>query len=338
MRRRTGIIAAGNWIIDRLKLIDRFPTEGESCRVLEEMQSGGGGPCNVLCDLAAMKTSIPLYAAGRVGSDEAGAWLRNELVLRGIDPRLLKSDPHAPTSSTDVLSGNGRRTFLIRRGADADFSAEDLACPLPPAKIFYLGYLLLLEKLDAHDEIFGTGAARLLAQMHDRGMKTVVDFITTDSERYAEKVPPAMRHTDVLVINELEAGYATGISPRNADGIIQIPALAAAAEKFFAMGVREMVVFHYPEGAFLMEQTGRSFTTAACPIAPGEFIGSNGAGDAFCAGIIFALHRQLPPEEALRIANVSAWFNLHDATASGGAVSWNKIREKIEKEYASHVS
>ena len=67
-------------------------------------------------------------------------------------------------------------------------------------------------------------------------------------------------------------------------------------------------------------------------------VGSNGAGDAFCAGIIFALHRQLPPEEALRIANVSAWFNLHDATASGGAVSWNKIREKIEKEYASHVS
>ena len=64
---RNGILAAGNWIIDKVKTIDRWPGEGNLCNIVEETRAPGGGPCNLLFDLAAIDPGLPLYAAGRVG-------------------------------------------------------------------------------------------------------------------------------------------------------------------------------------------------------------------------------------------------------------------------------
>ena len=65
---KKGIIGAGNWLVDTVKTLDRFPKEGELCNIKSIEVGGGGGPCNVLFDLAAMTDQIPLYAAGVIGN------------------------------------------------------------------------------------------------------------------------------------------------------------------------------------------------------------------------------------------------------------------------------
>ena len=76
---RIGIIGAGNWIVDQIKQMDRWPGEGNLADIIrEEPPAGGGGPNNVLHDLAAMDPSIPLYAVGRIGNDPAGEFLLAE--------------------------------------------------------------------------------------------------------------------------------------------------------------------------------------------------------------------------------------------------------------------
>ena len=50
--------------IDKVKNIDRWPGEGNLCNILNQVQSTGGGPANVLFDLAVMDKNLPLYAAG----------------------------------------------------------------------------------------------------------------------------------------------------------------------------------------------------------------------------------------------------------------------------------
>lgn len=61
---RQGILAAGNFIVDYVKVIDGYPTQDMLASILSESRSNGGGPYNVLKDLAAMKAPFPSRPAG----------------------------------------------------------------------------------------------------------------------------------------------------------------------------------------------------------------------------------------------------------------------------------
>jgi len=321
---KQGILAAGNWIVDFVKTIDRFPAPGELCNITGEVKSTGGGPCNVLFDLAAMTDEIPLYAAGRIGNDAAGDFIRGETVRRRIDDRHLLTDPEAPTSYTDVMSGQGKRTFFHCRGANAKLSAEDLVSIQCNAKIFYLGYLLLLDTLDQADQTYGTQAARVLAH-HRQTMLTVADFVTEAPQKFKTAVKAALPYIDVLVINEIEAGNTFDLAIRRTDNTLDADAMQLCAQKFIQAGVKKMAVFHYPEGAFVITADGLHHIFDACDLPKSAIVGSNGAGDAFCAGIVYGLHEELPLAATIHIANLCAKYNLLHPTASGGAVKLEEM-------------
>ncbi|MFA6816350.1 MAG: carbohydrate kinase family protein [Lentisphaeria bacterium] len=324
-----GIIAAGNWIVDIVKTIDRFPSVGELCNVLSLERCGGGGPCNVLFDLAAMGVDFPLYAAGKLGADAEGDFLVSESTKRGINTRWLKRTEDSHTSYTDVMSGNGKRTFFHYRGANAALVPKDLTDIDIPAKIFYLGYLLLLDKLDEPDAEYGTGGARVLHAMQERGYQTVVDFVSEAPAKFKRVVMASLPYIDVLVINEIEAGNTFDLAVRGEDNSLDFDALEKASQLFFEHGVKEMVVFHYPEGAWIQKKGFEGQFSSTELVPADKIVGANGAGDAFCAGFLYGLHEELPLDEVLRYANTSASCNLMSATASGGAVSLKKMRKMM---------
>src|SRR5208282_4775842 len=161
-----------------------------------------------------------------------------------IDARHLQSTPLAPTSYTDVMSeqGNGHRTFFHHRGANALWRGAGLDFKKVRARIFHLGYLLLLDALDAPDARHGTKAAALLRQAQAAGMKTSVDVVSEDSDRFARIVLPALRQADYCIVNEIEAGKTTGFKIREADGALNAISLRHAAGALLQSGVRDLVV------------------------------------------------------------------------------------------------
>jgi sugar/nucleoside kinase (ribokinase family) len=322
--KRRGIIGAGNWIVDRLKVIDRWPEVGELCNVTSELKSPGGGPCNVLFGLAALQADLPLFAAGRLGTDADGDWLMHEIASRGIDGRFMRRSVSNATSHTEVMGCDGKRTFFHRRGANADFSLEDLAGIDMPASIFYLGYLLLLDKLDREDADYGTAAARLLAEMRRKGYFTVVDFVSEAAERFARIVPHSLPHIDALVINEIEGGHASGYRIRQANGQVSHDSLRQAARALLDAGVNELVAIHFPEGAYALTRSEECYQPS-CPIKSEDIVDSTGAGDAFCAGLIYGLHENKSLRELLQWGTVSARFNLISSGASAGAPTKDMI-------------
>ncbi len=327
---RRGILCAGNWVVDRVKTIDRWPEEGTLCNILAEERSPGGGPCNVLFDLAAMDPELPLYAAGRIGEDAEGEFLLAEIARRGIDDTWMRRSSVRPTSGTDVMSGGGKRTFFHAPGANVEFSAEDLAgAERCPAEFFYLGYLLLLPALDAADPEYGTAAARLLETMRRAGFRTVVDFVTGDTARFRPAAEAALPRTDILILNELEAAGCTGVPLRAPDGTLLRENLPAALGTLLEFGVRELVAIHFPEGAAAQLPGGVPVGAPSCRIERGRIVGTNGAGDAFAAGMLYALAAGMPVEEALRFGGASSYFNLLSASASGGAVRAERLRELL---------
>ena len=61
-----------------------------------------------------------------------------------------------------------------------------------------------------------------------------------------------------------------------------------------------------------------------------EIAGSTGAGDAFAAGVIYALHQGWGLGKAMELGAASSHFNLRSATATGGAVSLEKMQNFLE--------
>src|SRR6185295_18781004 len=72
---RTGILAAGNFIRDYVKIIDHYPEQDMLVSIRSESACNGGGPYNLLVDLAEMGVTYPLEAAGLVGRDDNGEWI-----------------------------------------------------------------------------------------------------------------------------------------------------------------------------------------------------------------------------------------------------------------------
>ena len=300
MSARHGILAGGNWIVDKLKTIDHYPQQDSLANILGESVGNGGSPFNILVDLARLGAAFPLSGVGLIGDDAEGRWVREVCVGHGVDTSRLMVCREAPTSYTDVMTvrDSGRRTFFHQRGANAFLDESHFDFTDHPAKIFHLGYLLLLDRLDGPDSELGTVAARVLARATQAGMKTSVDVVSEDGDRFASVVLPTLRWVDYCILNEFEAERTTGIFIRQGEGV-DASAIVEAARRLLAAGVREWVVIHHPDGACALGRDGRPRWQGSVRLAEKDIVGTVGAGDAFAAGVLHGLHEDESIETAL---------------------------------------
>ena len=317
---RRGLLSGGNWIIDQVKLIDVYPQPEQLANIRSEAQGTGGAPYNVLVDLARLGAPFLLFGAGLVGKDALGEFILADCKKHRIDMRYLRTTPDAPTSYTDVMTeqSSGRRTFFHNRGANALWRGDDLDFGKIRARFFHLGYLLLLDALDESDKQLGTKAAALLAAAQNAGLRTSVDVVSEDSDRFATIVAPALKFTDYCILNEIEAGKTTGFKIRQSTGQLDTVALRHAAGALLQFGVRELVVIHFPEGAFARTRKGEDVWQSSLKVPAKHVAGSAGAGDAFCAGVLLGLHEGWALSRCLLTGVCAAAASLSDPTCTAG--------------------
>src|SRR5690606_12455773 len=123
-------------------------------------------------------------------------------------------------SYTDVMTvrDSGQRTFFHYRGANALLKKENFDFTHSFAKIFHLGYLLLLDKLDKVGPDGLSGAAKVLAKAKKAGFITSADIVSEQSTRFREVIPSSLPFIDILFINELEAKLLTRIDTFDEEG------------------------------------------------------------------------------------------------------------------------
>ena len=319
---RCGVLSGGNWIVDQVKLIDVYPQPEQLGNIRSQSQGTGGAAYNVLIDLANSGASFPLMAAGLVGRDSLGQQILEDCRKHAIDVQHLRTTSKAPTSYTDVMTEqlHGRRTFFHARGANALWRGDDLDFTRIRARLFHLGYLLLLDALDDSDPRFTTRAARLLANAQAAGVKTSVDVVSEDSDRFAKVVCPALKHVDYCILNEIEAGKTTGFQLRSSGNLDKV-ALRHAAGALLQNGVRELVVIHFPEGAFARTRKGDDIWQSSLKLPAKYIAGTAGAGDAFCAGVLLGLHEGWDLQRSLLTGVCVAAASLSHPTCTAGVKS-----------------
>ncbi len=310
---RRGICAAGNLIADIMHRIDRYPARGELTSIIGRREMTVGGlACNVSLSLAILDDQLPVFAAGRIGDDAEGRLILSRFAEhRNIDAGGVLIGG-GETSYTLVLNDrhSGERTFFTARGAGARFDVDDVDLDRLPARIFHAGYILLLDSLDSGDPEYGTRMARLLHDARGRGMRTSIDVVSESGDRFSRLVPPAMKYADYCIINEYEAQQVTGVPLRDASGQLLREGIPAALQMIKDFGVSLWAVIHCPEGAFGLDEGNRFFSLPSLKLPPGYIKGTTGAGDAFCAGVLYGAHEDLPLTDALRLGTASAACSL----------------------------
>jgi sugar/nucleoside kinase (ribokinase family) len=328
------VLAGGNWIIDQVKRVDRYPAPEKLANIQDEQRGTGGAPFNVLVNLAKLGAPFPLFGAGLVGRDARGEEILATCKKHKIDTRALQTTPAAATSYTDVMTevSGGRRTFFHFRGANALWDGKGLDFGRHKARIFHLGYLLLLDTLDLPDKKHGTRAAALLAAAQEAGMRTSVDVVSEDSDRFARVVTPSLKLADYCIINEFEAGKVTGFKVRTPEGVLDPVTLRHAAGSILQMGVRELVAIHFPEGGFLRTRKGEDHWHMSLNVPAKMIAGTAGAGDAFCAGVLYGLHEAWDLARCLHAGICAATACLFEATCTAGMKPLKQVLE-LPKRY-----
>ncbi len=231
----------------------------------------GGHACNVSVDLAQM--GLPkrdLRVVISVGKDPFGDFVEQTLKDAGIKAQICRAEE--PTSKDLILVVRGEdRRFHVDIGAnkqlDPNYVREALKTEKP--YLFYIGGIGMLEKVD--DQL-----AEICREAKQLGYIVFADIVTPHGKSW-NFVVPALEWIDVFHCNDLEAKKIAGKAN-----------LWTAVRAFADFGVKASLVTRGGLG-LVAKVPGAEVEMPALSVS---VVDPTGAGDAFCAGILFQLTQE----------------------------------------------
>ena len=330
-KERRGITVAGSLIADEFYKIDTYPSEGMLTNARDqERHIGGTG--NMILDLAKLDPELPVTVSAIVGTDDRGEMLMNAL---SAYPNIRTDQIVREGASSVTLVMNAQdtkqRTFFFIPEASDRYDISYIDWDSLDSEIFHLEYLLLMKQVDADDPEYGTHGARILHEARERGMKTSIDIVSEQSDRAKRIVTSALQYTDYCAVNEVEAQGVTEVDLTSSE-----EALLANAEKaartLKKLGVGRWVVIHSPAYSFGYDcGTDRFITVPSAKLPKGYIKGTNGAGDAYCSGILYAAQRGDGLEEAMRLAAACAVCSLSEENGTDGMRPWQDVLAAVKQ-------
>ncbi|MBQ1947288.1 MAG: helix-turn-helix domain-containing protein [Clostridia bacterium] len=330
---KKGIAIAGNIVADVVKNIETYPKLGMLATISDISYAVGGCVPNTAINLSKIDRGMPIQVFGKVGMDEYGRYILSQLQQNGIDANGIVVSSASQTSFSDVMSmPTGDRTFFHKRGANAEFSPEDIKADALSCEIFHIGYILLLDRFDASDAEYGTVMARFLHSIQEKGIKTSIDVVSDSNADYGKKIIPALKYCNYVIMNEIEGCSVWNLEAYTQDGVLDKKSIQIAMEKMVEAGVSDMVIIHSKERSFALNaKTGCFAEVPSLRIPKEEIKGSVGAGDAFCAGCLYSLYHGFSEKELLEFASAAAACNLFAVNSVDGMRSKAEILSMSEK-------
>jgi sugar/nucleoside kinase (ribokinase family) len=329
---RRGIVCGGCWLVDHNNSIDRWPEQESLAQILSCELHGGGAAHNMAVDLARLDPGLPVSATGVVGNDDNGRLLIAACAEHGIDHAALRVIDGVATSHTDVMTvaGNGRRTFFHHQGANARLRPEHFDFSTTRARILHLGPPGVHAGMDAPCGDEASGWVNVLKRARAAGLRTNLEMVSGPPGETRRLVMPCLPYLDTLIINDDEAGVLTGIDVISG-GVTSAGAARRAAVALLVSGPLELVVIHFPGGCVAATRDGDVLARASLEVPADAIRGSNGAGDAFAAGVLYAIHEGWPVSEGLSLGLCAAASALRSVSTTASVGSISECRKLAEQ-------
>jgi len=329
---REGVVCAGAWCVDRNTVIDHWPDEETVVKILSMERQGGCSSHNMATALRRLGATFPIEAVGLIGDDEDGRLLAGICDAHQIDRRKLVLRAGAATPATNVMisRATGKRTFFYAAGTHDLQTPDDFDFSGTSARLLHLGMPGVHLLLDAAWQGEASGWLPILRKAKAAGLKTNVELVSIEPERLSAIVQPILPYLDTLIVNDLEAGAVAGIETVRA-GVTNLAACREAGAQLLQRSNLDLVAVHFPLGGIVMTRDGRRHEGPSVRVPAAEIKSSNGAGDAFAAGILFGLHQGWPLDRALTLAHAAAAASLRAGSTTGAIAPWQECLDLAER-------
>ena len=265
------VFVAGSINMDVVATAERHPRVGETIAGQAVLYFPGGKGANQA--VSAAKLGAPTTLIGRLGIDAFGAELRTFLAAQGIDLSLVK-DTEAHTGTAIITIANADNTIVVIPGANAMVDATDVAV--------------------SQFEIPIATITAFFARARAAGATTILN--PAPAMQFA---PELLDLVDILILNETELGFLTGVELHDSDE----PARFAEAARRLPENPNRMI-------CVTLGKRGVLALIESLPLlVPGhavKAVDTTGAGDCFVGALAAQLAQGRPIRDALNYANTAA--------------------------------
>lgn len=275
------VTVLGSLNVDSILRFKRFPKPGETLPLTGKSVAGGGKGANQA--IAAARAGAQTTFIGKVGQDQEGTFMVQQLTESGVDDRFVQhSDAAATGSAFILLDASSENRILIDGGTNQLVTAEDVE----QAQSVIADSTFLIAQFET--PIAATQRGFELARAAKQ--KTILNPAPATDAVPAE----LLAVTDLIVPNETGTETLTGVH------ITDEASMVAGAQKLQALGVANVIITVGSKGAFWMRGGEHGFV----PAFKVDAVDTTAAGDTF----IGALSSVLQPDfsnlaEAVRFAN-----------------------------------
>lgn len=297
------LLVIGSLNMDLVAYTDRLPKHGETVLGSDFHTFPGGKGANQA--VAAARLGADVTMLGKVGRDDFGDSLVQNLGANGVDTSRVLRDPAAPTGTAAItVESSGQNTIVVVPGSNFQLAPEDIL---------------------AHRDLIGESDILLMQlEVPLATVQKAAEIARSVGVRVILNPAPArelpeelLTLVDVLVPNETEAAMLSGI-------MVQTPEdLRAAAGVLQRKGVEQVLITLGAEGALLVD-SAQERQIKAYPV---KAVDATAAGDAFIGAYAAALAQGLPPGDALRWSAAAGAL----AVTRKGAQSSLPSRKELEQ-------
>ena len=300
--RRPKIVVLGGINMDVVATVERMPEPGETVHGDGFFMAGGGKGANQA--LAASRLGARAHMAGRVGNDDFGRMLLENMRSAGVDMEGVALDPSNSTGVAVIMvDGEGQNLIAEVYGANRASDESQLEAVNRAME----GADALMLQLETPPEV------SLAAARHARSLGVRVVW---DPAPAAEMPDEGYGVADFLTPNETEAAELTGIR------VTDVSSAQLAAEALLARGTGAAIVKMGYQGVFGATRSERHYV----PPMSVDAVDSVAAGDAFAAGLTVALCEGKSLIEALRFGAAAGAL----AVTKAGAQDAMPYRREVE--------
>lgn len=272
------IVVVGSINMDVVIRVPHIPAEGETLMAASVNHYGGGKGANQAVAGARLGGDISLI--GRIGNDDFGKTLRDNLIDSGIHMEGLEWDEMVPTGTAYInVSDRGENNIVVYSGANSRLDVEQVQ-----------RYEYLFDKAEfclIQMEIPMKTVSYVIEICRSKGVKVLLNpapAFLLDSE--------LLKDLYMIIPNESELDILCPGSDLLED----------KAKSLRDKGVQNVIVTLGDKGCMLHNREGtQSFS--AIPVQP---VDTTAAGDSFIGGLVVGLSENRPMKSAIRFASVVA--------------------------------
>ena len=251
----------------------RFPRPGETISGEDLQVIPGGKGANQAVAAARLGASVSML--GRVGKDNFGDFLLDNLQANNVDIHLVQRDGASTGTATIIVDANGQNSIVLSPGANGKVTSADVE------HASFSNFSLILLQLEIPTPTV-LSAAKLAKQ---GGVRVILNPAP------AKELPnDLISLADFIIPNETELSLLTGMN------VNDIPSAEKAARALLNKGSQNIIVTLGSKGALIVNKE----ISKQVDTFPVDVVDTTAAGDAFIGGFASIWDSSKALEDAVR--------------------------------------